>query len=89
MKKEKIEPVDSGYDGNDVVSDVEVQFDVDRMKREQEDGDDADEEKVDPNNLNIFGSIVIPNLPQKKKKVMTEEKRKALEVQRVRIWELY
>lgn len=61
-----------------MVSDVELQTTVDQLKDEE-----SDEDKVDVNNLNIFGSIVAPNLPQKKKKVMTEEKRKALEVQRV------
>lgn len=80
VKKEKIEPADSGYDGNDVVSDGEVKIEVEKLKKED---DDCEEDQVDPNNLNIFGSIVIPNLPQKKKKVMTDEKRKALEVQRV------
>lgn len=81
VKKEKIEPIDSGYDGNDVVSDAEVQIGVDQMK--EEDSEEDEEQKIDPNNLNIFGSIVVPNLPQKKKKLMTDEKRKALEVQRV------
>lgn len=95
VKKEKLEAADSDDDDDafddDAFDDASFRasHDEDDIKSEAEEADDSAAAAVDDddrrNDLNLFGSIVAPNLTAKKKKQPpTEGKLKQLEVQRVR-----